>query len=288
MVGLSYRAADVYSPEEYEDVALEAGPQISIRSLKAAAARRKPLWVLVALAGLIIGANLHLLLPSKVTAVSRIYLVELPGVDPTVAMTNELGLIQTRRVALAALNVLHEQHQPAFSYTATATGSSVMTVAASGATDGQAVARANAVSYAFLDVRAQIQEATTGVTVAGLRDQVRSLEKDRRLQGSGEVGQERVAADIGQISAVQAQISQEQQNQSTAISQSVVLDSAYPVSVSAKKTYVKDGLSGLVAGLALGLGFVILSELLSDRVRTRSDVATALGVPVELSVERLS
>jgi capsular polysaccharide biosynthesis protein len=66
-----------------------------------------------------------------------------------------------------------------------------------------------------------------------------------------------------------------------------VLDTAYVVPVSAKKTAIKDGLSGLIAGLGLGITIVIIGELLSDRVRARSDVAAALGAPVELSVGRL-
>ena len=53
---------------------------------------------------------------------------------------------------------------------------------------------------------------------------------------------------------------------------------------SAKRTAIKDGLAGLVAGAALGFIIVLLGVLLSDRLRRRSDVAEALGAPVELTL----
>ena len=37
-------------------------------------------------------------------------------------------------------------------------------------------------------------------------------------------------------------------------------------------------------GLALGMGMVVVRTIVSDRLRRRDDVATAMGVPVKLSV----
>ena len=65
-----------------------------------------------------------------------------------------------------------------------------------------------------------------------------------------------------------------------------VLDPAALVPVSTKKVIVKDGLSGLVAGLAIGMGAVLFGSLLSGRARDRSSVATTVGAPVELSLGR--
>jgi hypothetical protein len=47
-----------------------------------------------------------------------------------------------------------------------------------------------------------------------------------------------------------------------------------------------DSASGLIAGLALGLGAVIVLAIASDRIRQRDEFARALGAPVELSVGR--
>jgi hypothetical protein len=42
--------------------------------------------------------------------------------------------------------------------------------------------------------------------------------------------------------------------------------------------------TGLIPGLVLGMAFVVVRELVSDRLRRRDDVAHALGAPVRLSV----
>ena len=63
-----------------------------------------------------------------------------------------------------------------------------------------------------------------------------------------------------------------------------VLDAAALVPHSHLKLVAINAVAGLVAGLALGLGIVIVQALVSDRLRRREDVAQALGVPVTLSV----
>jgi hypothetical protein len=71
-----------------------------------------------------------------------------------------------------------------------------------------------------------------------------------------------------------------------AVQGSELLNSAIPVPAS-KKTKLAFPLIGLIAGLALGAGFVVLRELLSDRLRRRDDIARVLGAPVKLSVGRV-
>jgi len=63
-----------------------------------------------------------------------------------------------------------------------------------------------------------------------------------------------------------------------------VLDSAVPVAHSKLKYLLIYALTGLVAGLALGLGIVVVRAIVSDRLRRRDDVCYALGAPVKLSV----
>ena len=66
---------------------------------------------------------------------------------------------------------------------------------------------------------------------------------------------------------------------------SEVLDAAAPLPHSGRlKLAILYAATGLVAGLALGLGIVIVMALVSDRLRRRDDVAHALGAPVNLSV----
>jgi len=44
--------------------------------------------------------------------------------------------------------------------------------------------------------------------------------------------------------------------------------------------------SGLLAGLALRLGIVVIRALVSDKLRRRDEIESALGVPVKLSAGR--
>ena len=59
-----------------------------------------------------------------------------------------------------------------------------------------------------------------------------------------------------------------------------------PIVHSALKVLLVDGASGLIGGLALGLGLLAVMAIASDRIRQRDEVADALGAPVELSVGR--
>jgi hypothetical protein len=61
---------------------------------------------------------------------------------------------------------------------------------------------------------------------------------------------------------------------------------ASPVHVSEKKKLVISAATGIIAGLFLGLGFVIVRALISDRLWKRRDIAHALGARVRLSTDR--
>ena len=66
------------------------------------------------------------------------------------------------------------------------------------------------------------------------------------------------SADESQVSQLQSQVDQALVNEQFTDHTSSVLDPAAVVPVSTKKVVLKDGLSGLVAGLAVGLAAVIL------------------------------
>jgi hypothetical protein len=70
----------------------------------------------------------------------------------------------------------------------------------------------------------------------------------------------------------------------SSVTGSVVLDPASPTVKSKSKTILEYGAYGLLAGLALGLGIIVVGSVVSDRLRRRDDIARALGVPVRLSV----
>ncbi|HEX6519249.1 MAG TPA: hypothetical protein VF070_04430, partial [Streptosporangiaceae bacterium] len=65
---------------------------------------------------------------------------------------------------------------------------------------------------------------------------------------------------------------------------SVVLDSAAPLAHSRLKPLVLEAGVGFVMGMILGLAFVVIQALVTDRLRRRDNVAQALGAPVRLSI----
>ncbi len=288
MAGIDQWAAEAFTEQEYEDPALDPGPPVSIRSLKAAVKRRKWIWIATAFVGLILGASLHVVLPSKVSAVSRVYLAEPGGADPSIAINNDLSLLGTRKVAEAAMAILGlGANQGGIAYKGSAESTTIVAIKATGPTAAEAMQRTNAVVKAFLEVRAQFANQATTDEVGTLQQQVQALNAAIQRPTLTNVATKEQDADIGQITTLNNQIIQAGASQKAALRSTVVLDPAYVPPASAKKTAIKDGLSGLVAGLALGIIIVIVGELMSDRVRFRSDVAAAHGAPVELSVGRL-
>jgi uncharacterized protein involved in exopolysaccharide biosynthesis len=252
------------------------GPVLGVRELKAALRRRRRLWLGTAAAGLVIGAALHVVLPHSAKAVSNLYLVEPPGSTPSVAMAGEVSLLQTRAVAQQAASSLPGHPAPesvATSYQGVAASSSILSVTAKARSAAAAVALDNAVAKAFLTVRRNTINRQTGIVVAGLQAQIEDLQRQ-------------TDPDQFQISQLQTSLLTTQLNARSSIDGSFVLDPAEAQKVSTKKRTIEDVLGGIVAGLALGAGFVVVGGMLSDRARRREDVAAALGVEVELSVPR--
>ncbi len=77
---------------------------------------------------------------------------------------------------------------------------------------------------------------------------------------------------------------EEKSTTSGMIDGSAVLNAATVQHHSKIKDIIEYVLIGLIGGLAIGLGIVVVRELISDRLRRRDDIAAALGAPVRLSV----
>ena len=81
-------------------------------------------------------------------------------------------------------------------------------------------------------------------------------------------------------------IQSDYQNLTEVNGSSKVIAGATAIVHSALKVLLVDGASGLVAGLALGVGILAIMAIASDKIRQHDEVAEALGAPVELSVGR--
>jgi len=287
-----------------EDLVL--GPMIGLRSLMATIRRKRRVWLITGLVGLIVGASLHLVIPRKYTAVTDLYLPLPAGADPAQVMANNVSLLQTEVVAQQAVTAgrLHvTPHTLLSHYTGVSLSDNIMSITFSGPSQSEAVSGARAVARAFLAVQAKELGRQTDTLVRGLQPQISSFNNEidnlnakinslsgatPNTQSSNQLADlvNQRSADESQVSQLRAQVDQALVNEQFTDRSSSVLDPAAVVPVSAKKVVLVDALSGLVAGLALGLAAVIFSALLSERPPGRSTVAATLGAPVELSLER--
>jgi capsular polysaccharide biosynthesis protein len=231
------------------------------------------------------------------------------GEDSGAPITNEEAIAQSRTVAELALSKLKlDESVSRFlsSYTVTATTDRVILITVSAPSGGAAVSRANALATEYLQFRARLLRAEQNLMLSSLNQQ---LSQDKQNVDS-------IAATISQVSAEPASSAKQaelaslasqkaqadgaltQLEQAVAASQAnaqlttdaIVQDSRQldPAAAipphSRLKRAIEYTLLGLVAGLALGMGIVVIGALLSDRLRRRDDIAHALGAPVKLSV----
>lgn len=302
--GVSFLSAEEDVPEIY------TGPLVSLRTITEALGRRKWLWLTTAILGLVIGAGFHAILPTKYSAITNLYLTE-PASAGINGLSDDQSLLQTDTVAKLALSYyLHVPERDLRSaaaksslpgsYQGTPTSNIIMQIKATAPTPSEAVAWANAVAKAFFAVRNAELGNQTGLLVAVLDGQANQLNAHVTLLNSlisalssgkggpdtaNEVAQlvtER-SNDTTQITSLQQQIQQDEMDQNVVVKGSYVLDPATAIHSSKYKPFAVDGISGLIAGLALGMAIVIVGSVLSERPRRRSEIAVALGAPVELT-----
>ena len=282
------------------------GPTIALRSLMATIRRRRRVWLTTALLGLVVGAGLHLVAPQKYSAVTDLYLAQPAGADPAQAMVDDVSLLHTQAVAQQAVSADRLTLSPTAllsHYGGLALSNDILSIKYTAPSQDGAIAGARAVARAFLAVQARELHLQTDVLVRGLQSRISTLNAEistlnnqitvlsstpANEQTTSEITQQvsQRSADGTQITQLQSQIQQALLNEQSTDHVSHVLDPAALAPVSVKRVTLVDALSGLVAGLAIGLGVVIFGELLSERVPDRSTVAALLGAPVELSLGR--
>ena len=301
----------------HDDV--EAGPSgdaaaglASLSFLTAAIRRRKRLWCLTAVIGMILGGSLYLLRPPPYQATAEILLTMGPTEDLQSATSTDATLAESPAVAAIALQQLGlKQNTDSLvsSITAVPVTNRILDIAVKAPSASSALRETNAVAQAFLQYRAAQLNSYAKLASISLSQQlskskariaVLSSELEART-GSTVTGQTVPSTDP-RIIALQTQLGRardtltglqqsaretEQTTQTatdTAVHDSKVVGSATLLHHSRIKTGVIYVLTGLIAGLALGLGFVVIHALVSDRIRQRGDIAYALGVPVRLSM----
>jgi capsular polysaccharide biosynthesis protein len=282
------------------------GPQlVTFRFLLDALRRRWRTWVGCGLAGMLLGAAYVLLVPATSVGTVTLLLAHETGADPAVAMATDVSLLRTRTVAETVTSDLGLDMSPeAFqqSVVPTPSTSQILILDVRAPDDAAATKRASVLAETFLDFRAAQLRSRSNALISGYQNQVDGLKGDQKaldaeyeqLTSLGATGQDRAAGVLTRRSQINAQISDLQQRIEDAklqvdaqVEASHVLDPATPVERSTIKRAILGVGSGMVGGLAVGIGLVLFTALTSDRLRRRDEVALALGVPVRASTGRL-
>ena len=272
-----------------------------------AALRRRWRTVACFVAGGAIVAILALhLMPPGSSATTGLVLAHRDGDDPATAMATDVSLLRTRSVAQAAIDALHLPMSPddfQATVTVTAPTPEILVVTLKAPTPDAAITRLSAFSAAYMKFRAdQVRSQSDGL-ISGDQDRITELGRQSTtltkqydgLVGHGDAdSQARVGDILSQRSQLTNEITTLQQDikQTSLVTESILAASHTidPPALNpphAAKRLVLVLMSGLIGGCAVGVGLVLLTALLSRRLRRRDEVALALGLPVRFSARAL-
>jgi capsular polysaccharide biosynthesis protein len=275
---------------------------VSLHYLIGALRRRWRTWASIGVAGMVLGVAWTVLLPAPTVGNVSLVLAHEAGTDQTTAMATDVSLLQTRTVAETVIRSLDLNMEPeAFqqSVVVTPITSQVMLLDVRAPNAAEAERRAAQLANTFLEFRSAQLRTRTDSVIAGykkrklaLQERVDHLTTDYDMLSGGTQEQQSQAAAaltersqlLGEISTLQESIEDASLQVDAQLAASHVLDPASAVPHGHLKAYVLPPMSGLIGGLAVGVGLVLFSTLASDRLRRRDEVALALGVPVRASV----
>jgi capsular polysaccharide biosynthesis protein len=281
------------------------GAFASLGFLLAALRRTVRVWSLVGILGLLIGGAVYAAYPPEYMASTSVVLTNNPDVDPLTAITTDQTLAQSHAVAAGVVQKLNlPESASAFgaAYTVTIVTNQVLQMTVSAPTSAEAVQRAQAVAAEFLKFRVSMLQSQQTLENTVLNQLVNSSQQQAdtlttqlsQLQSQGasskDIAKVQKQANSATATAqsmkqtVLAQISDNAVTTAAQANDSQVLNSAAALPHSSLKFLLYYLVTGLFGGLVVGMAFVVVRELVSDRLRRRDDVADALDIPVRLSI----
>jgi capsular polysaccharide biosynthesis protein len=286
----------------------------SVGFIRAALRRSAWLWCATTVIGLLAGVGLLKKIPPPYQASVTILLGNNSFEQLSDAALDDQAILQSRTVAADALRKLgippSVVNPESFTgrYTAVVVTNRVLEVTVKATSWGLAVREANALAAAFLSFQAgqlvaqdqlinsalqrqvntaQQQVSTLGRQIARLRAQPASAGQHASLDSLLARHSQAAAGLTVLRQATQANAASTKVGTTTLVKGSRVLDPAAPLPRSRKRILLEYLGGGLIAGLVVGVFFVIIRALISDKLRRRDDVARALRAPVRLSMGKV-
>jgi hypothetical protein len=279
---------------------------VSLAFIRAALGRGMRVWLVTAIIGLLAGLGLYAARPPAYQASATVVLTLGPYENANNVPTDNQAIAQSRAVAGLATRMLKLNQDPGIllaEYTTTIISPDVLRFAVTASSPDVAVSRANAVAAAFLRFRADQLEKEQNLAVGLANQQVSQAQQklnaiNKRIsllsaQPASTAKQAKLSKLQTQRDQAAAALSALQQSgngsrtgaaTALAVKKSQILDNATLTYQSRLKRLLPRPAVGFVLGLVLGMGFVVIRALSSDKLRRRDDVARALGAPVQLSV----
>jgi capsular polysaccharide biosynthesis protein len=263
--------------------------------------RRMRVWVATGLLGLVLGVGVYVKAPPPYQAATSVY-VDQPGdVNPLDAIQTDVTLAKARAVAGTAMQKLglsESINKFLTSYTVTAVTDQVVQFTAGAPNGSGAVLRAKALAHAFLSFYALELQTQEQVQAIALSKQLVSAKQqlvtakaqvsDLKAHQAPTITLDRAnvavaVADI-KVKNLEAAAAENPVSTTALVHGSHILDQAAALPRSKLRIPAIYGFTGLLAGLTIGVIYVMVGSLMTDRLRRRDDVARAIGAPVRLSV----
>jgi len=287
------------------DAPLAGGnPFVAVPYLFAAVRRRWRVWAVTGLVGVVAGMILTVAVPPRPTASATVLLVHPSQAQPTHAMLTDVGLLQTTTVAQGAIDRLHlpmSARTLLAQFSGKPRSDDLLTVVVEGPTGRDATRRAAAVLDSFLAFRTsefrrqadigvkaiEDRRATLTADLAAVTDRINNSlveeKTDAAVRAFGELLNLRASLN-DQISGLRQRIEDANAESNEIINNSRVIDPPTVDDVSWLRIVLGNVGAGGILGLSVGIGWVLVQAITTDRARRRDEVLESLAAPVALSV----
>lgn len=276
-------------------------PLIDLQRLVVSVRRRRRLWLATALLGLLAGGLIAVLLPPPPTAVAQILVVH-PDDSPTdsgTLMRTDVAVIQTTKIASEALKKLNSTQAPEEflkDYTGLGLTNNVLQLTVKGKDNAEAVARAQAISDAFITEYVARNQAAAAAQQKALLDQRNQAQNDLAPIESAIVAEEakgrnanpaqlerlysRRAELTSKISDYDGRAQEAGIGTPQVAAGTQIIDAPRILPPSLLKTLATDAGIGFALGLFGGLALAAVTSVVKDRPVLRREISQHLGASV--------
>lgn len=276
-------------------------PLLDLSRLVAGVRWRRRMWASLAVLGLLLGAGVTLLLPTKPTAVFDLLIVrenDSPSEGQSLIAT-DVALFGSTRLAATVVDRLGINAQPEEfrkTYELLPLTGNLLEVTVVGPSRAEALRRADLLANAFIDDHVERTEAAIRAEVDALRKQhdqaSRELEDvDAAIAQATSEGEGEAAAELTSLYSARAELVSRTDELGGLLgdasigaprvaSGTQIVDGPRVLRESVLVSAVLNGVVGFAFGLAAGLALAAVATVVADRPVLRRDIATNLGASV--------